>query len=86
MSIGAHVMNSLADALVNGPTGRDRRSQAEAWVQKALDVIKSAKANAKSDDPAVGECESVLVAALFNMGSLREVGVSPLPSSQVLTT
>lgn len=66
-------MNSLANALVQGSSGRDRRSQAETWVQKALEVIKSTKASAKSDDPAIGECEGLLVAALFNMGSLREV-------------
>lgn len=70
-SSGAHIMNSLANSLSQTP-GSERASQAETWVKKAIAVIDSAKASER-DPEVIGQCEAVLVAALFNMGSLREV-------------
>ena len=65
-------MNSLANSLSQTP-GSERLPQAEAWAKKAIAVIDSAKASER-DPEVIGQCEAVLLAALFNMGSLREVG------------
>ncbi len=68
-------MNSLADTLLIGSPTPERREQAEAWLNKALDIIEDAKTSSKGDAKAIGHCELVLAAALFNLGSLREVGL-----------
>ncbi|CAL1699611.1 unnamed protein product [Somion occarium] len=71
---GAHIMNSLADSLTQEAPTPDRRKQAEVWIRKALAVIQEAKAAARADDAnALQQCEHTLAAALFNLGSLREM-------------
>ena len=66
-------MNSLADAILIGAPTPERRKQAEAWVDKALSVIKAANDMNAREPEGLAYCEIVLAAALFNKGSLREV-------------
>lgn len=70
---GADVMNGLADSLLLGSPTPERRTQAEAWVKKAIAVIDDTRNNNRQDPEGTAHCELVLAAALFNLGSMREV-------------
>ncbi|KAH8087148.1 hypothetical protein BXZ70DRAFT_541465 [Cristinia sonorae] len=74
---GAHIMNSLASSLAQASTTPERLPKAEAWAKKAIAVVTSVRSSSVQEDPEVlGQCDAVLVAALFNMGSLKESGGS----------
>jgi len=74
---GAHIMNSLASSLAQAASpSPERLSQAETWAKKAIAVVDAAKASEK-DSEVLQQCNGVLVAALFNMGSLKEMAGSP---------
>ena len=75
LSLGALIMNSLADSLVQSSPTPQRREQAETWVKKALAVVEQAKESANGDKEVLSQCDFVLISSLFNMGSLREVRV-----------
>ena len=74
LATGADLMNSLADSLVLGAPTPDRLKQAEAWVNKALAVIDTAKKENSDEPENLAHCDLVLAAALFNKASMREVG------------
>ena len=76
-------MNSLASSL-SRTADSARLSQAETWVQKAIAVINTAK-DSEREPEVLNYCDSVLVATLFNMGSLKEVRRVFMTSERVST-
>lgn len=64
--LAAQLMNNLSALLVKSPP------DAEKWGQKALETIHSTPYSKNLEQG--GECASTLVAVLFNLASLREVG------------
>lgn len=73
VDIGADLMNSLADSLLLGSPTPEKRVRAETWIRKAIAVVNDTKRDNKRDPEAISHCELVLAAALFNLGSMREV-------------
>lgn len=67
-------MNSLAASLAaQESTPKSARiSQGEKWAEKAIALVNAAKTSTLETDVS-SYCDAVLVAALFNMGSLKEV-------------
>lgn len=67
-------MNSLASSLAYATNIPDHLSQAEKWADKAIELIKSVQ-SVEPDAETVHVCDLILVAALFNKGSIKEVCV-----------
>jgi len=71
--LGADLLNSIAETLVDGPPTPEAVDQAERSVSQAVELIELRR---KRTDAVNGErdyCEMVLAAALFNWGALREM-------------
>ncbi|KAI0346436.1 hypothetical protein BDW22DRAFT_1425907 [Trametopsis cervina] len=74
MCIGADLMNSVAETLLDGPPTPEARQQAERSVAQAVELIEARRKRGDSgtaEDP--DYCELVMAAALFNWGALREM-------------
>jgi hypothetical protein len=79
-------MLSLADVIIKASAQNEKATvqQGHAWVQKALDIIVHTRAAASNEPPrdtpvantdgTTHICEEALVATLFSLGSIAEVG------------
>ncbi|TCD67416.1 hypothetical protein EIP91_012388 [Steccherinum ochraceum] len=84
---GAHIMNSLAASLAaqESTSAAARISQSEKWAEKAIALVNSAKSS-NLDAEVSSYCDAVLVAALFNMGSLKEMNGESFDAKQWYTS
>ena len=80
MSVGAQLMNNLAELSIRGKQTDEKRAQAIAWAQQGLATIERTKAAGGSAEE-LWLCEQALAAVLFNLGSLHEVGKPSCSSS-----
>ncbi|KAJ7512753.1 hypothetical protein B0H11DRAFT_1947241 [Mycena galericulata] len=70
MCQGAFLMNNISELIIRGDPTAERLKYAEAWAQKALSILHTARKETKEP---ISICEQVLYAALFNAGILREL-------------
>ncbi|KAI0087377.1 hypothetical protein BDY19DRAFT_955422 [Irpex rosettiformis] len=74
LCIGADLMNTVAETLLEGPPTPEARQQAEHAVSQAIELIEVRRKRAATEiQGEVDYCELVMAAALFNWGALREM-------------
>ena len=82
--LGADLMNSVAETLLEGPPTPEARQQAERAVSQAVELIEIRRKRAAAEIQGEPDyCELVMAAALFNWGALREVSRKVVSFSRV---
>lgn len=72
------IMNNMSSLIMSQPPTPAVLAQAEAWARKSVEVgtkeiLSNPSPKTDEDKEGLGECETTLAVALFNLASLREV-------------